>query len=67
MSYSINCGGRPHTYRVLVAECALNSAVHFGYLDVSEAGKLLLGKILPCWSEVLTVATPIVDSRITQG
>lgn len=47
-----------YTYRVLVAECALNSAVHFSNLDISETRKFLLGKIFPCWSEILTVTTP---------
>lgn len=63
VSYCIDCGWHTHTYRVLIAECALNSAVHFGDLDVSETRKLLAGKILPCWSEVLTVAAPTQQDK----
>lgn len=50
--------GQNFTYRVLVAECALNSAVHFSNFDISKTRKFLLGKIFPCWSEILTVTTP---------
>lgn len=56
------CGEQPDTHRVFVAECALRITVHLGYLDIGEAREVLFGQIFPCWSEILTVATPAGDS-----
>lgn len=47
-----------HTYRKSVADVTFHSAVHFCYFDISQTWKLLFGKVLPGWSQVLTVTTP---------
>lgn len=47
-----------HTYRKSVADVTFHSAVYFCYFDISQTWKLLFGKVLPSWSQVLTVTTP---------
>lgn len=47
-----------HTYRKSVADITFHSAVYFCYFDISQTWKLLFGKVLPSWSQVLTVTTP---------
>lgn len=54
---------RSDTYREFAAECTFIITVQFGYLDVGEARKLLLGQVIPYWTKFLAVATPSVQSK----